>query len=117
MKPLLITVGSPAQPLGFGTLPVDDDWTPPERLLRFLDGGEPPVYVGFGSMIGRNAGPLTDVVIDGMLVIDEVPHDWLLPRAAAAVHHGGIGTVGAALIKDENGLARAVAHITASGAS
>lgn len=30
-------------------------------------------------------------------MIDEAPHDWLLPRVVAAVHHGGIGTVAAAL--------------------
>jgi sterol 3beta-glucosyltransferase len=32
-----------------------------------------------------------------MLVVDSVPHDWLFPRVAAAVHHGGSGTIGAAL--------------------
>jgi UDP:flavonoid glycosyltransferase YjiC (YdhE family) len=32
-----------------------------------------------------------------MLVVDSVPHGWLFPRVAAAVHHGGSGTTGAAL--------------------
>jgi UDP:flavonoid glycosyltransferase YjiC (YdhE family) len=27
-----------------------------------------------------------------LLVVDEVPHDWLFPRMAAVVHHGGAGT-------------------------
>ena len=26
------------------------DWTPPDSLAAFLDAGEPPIYVGFGSM-------------------------------------------------------------------
>jgi len=34
---------------------------------------------------------------DDVLAIEEAPLDGLLPRAAAVVHHGGVGTVGAAL--------------------
>ena len=30
-------------------------------------------------------------------VADAVPHDWLFPRVAAVVHHGGAGTTGAGL--------------------
>jgi sterol 3beta-glucosyltransferase len=30
-------------------------------------------------------------------VLDLAPHDWLLPRTSVAVHHGGVGTVAAAL--------------------
>ena len=29
--------------------------------------------------------------------IDAVPHDWLFPRMAAVVHHGGAGTTAAGL--------------------
>ncbi|TXK40020.1 glycosyltransferase [Nonomuraea sp. C10] len=111
-----------AQPTGFWTLPTPGSWTPPERLARFLEDGDPPVYVGFGSSYSGDAERLTATVLeavrltgrravlatgwgalrqgsepDGVLMIDEAPHDWLLPRVAAAVHHGGIGTVAAAL--------------------
>jgi sterol 3beta-glucosyltransferase len=34
---------------------------------------------------------------DSMFMIDSTPHDWLFPRAAAAVHHGGAGTTAASL--------------------
>src|SRR5205823_11549517 len=34
---------------------------------------------------------------DQMLVVESVSHEWLFPRVAAAVHHGGSGTTGAAL--------------------
>ncbi|PSK98434.1 sterol 3beta-glucosyltransferase [Murinocardiopsis flavida] len=113
---------APAHPIGFWTMPADDTWTPPERLARFLDEGEPPVYVGFGSsttgdpealtatalegvrLAGRRAVLATGwgalqpgAVADDVLVIKEAPHDWLLPRVAVAVHHGGVGTVAAAL--------------------
>jgi sterol 3beta-glucosyltransferase len=111
-----------ARPTGFWTLPAGDDWTPPDRLVTFLEAGEPPVYVGFGSMVPRDPAAMTRTVLDavrsagrravlatgwgglrpdleaeGVLVIDEAPHDWLLPRTAAVVHHGGVGTVAAAL--------------------
>jgi sterol 3beta-glucosyltransferase len=31
------------------------------------------------------------------LAVDDVPHEWLFPRMAAVVHHGGAGTTGAGL--------------------
>ncbi|MEV1001183.1 glycosyltransferase [Nonomuraea sp. NPDC050202] len=110
-----------AHPIGFWTMPAAS-WTPPERLARFLDDGDPPIYVGFGSSSSGDPQTLTATVLeavrltgrravlatgwgalragtepDGVLVIEEAPHDWLLPRVSVAVHHGGIGTVAAAL--------------------
>jgi sterol 3beta-glucosyltransferase len=38
-------------------------------------------------------GDLPDTVFS----LDQAPHDWLFPRMAAIVHHGGSGTTGAAL--------------------
>ena len=35
---------------GYWFLDSPPDWRPPTDLLRFLDSGPPPVYVGFGSM-------------------------------------------------------------------
>jgi UDP:flavonoid glycosyltransferase YjiC (YdhE family) len=32
-----------------------------------------------------------------VFVAEALPHDWLFPRTAAAVHHGGAGTTAAAL--------------------
>ena len=34
---------------------------------------------------------------DNVFCIDSVPHDWLFPRMALSVHHGGAGTTGATL--------------------
>jgi sterol 3beta-glucosyltransferase len=92
-------------------------WQPPAALARFLADGPPPVYLGFGSMTDRNPAELAGTVLaalrrsgrrgllqagwagltnaagtDDVLVVDEVPHDWLFPRMAAVVHHGGAGT-------------------------
>ena len=46
---------------------------------------------------------LTGAALDGhrltndVLPIDSAPHDWLFPRVAAVVHHGGAGTTGEGL--------------------
>jgi sterol 3beta-glucosyltransferase len=90
-------------------------WTPPAALLDFLDAGEPPVYVGFGSMAGFDHARVVQAVVEavggrralfnaGWTGIDagalpanfhpvgNVPHDWLFPRMSLVVHHGGSGT-------------------------
>jgi sterol 3beta-glucosyltransferase len=90
-------------------------WTAPPALKDFLDAGEAPVYIGFGSMTGFDKARLLDTIIEAMtgrralfypgwsgidpkafpdnfLVIDDTPHDWLFPRTAAVIHHGGSGT-------------------------
>jgi len=97
-------------------------WTPPRRLAEFLDAGEPPVYLGFGSMPADDPAALAEVISTAasqtgarfvvyslspelrrcltssqVLVIRQAPHDWLFPRTAAIVHHGGAGTTGAAV--------------------
>jgi sterol 3beta-glucosyltransferase len=99
-------------------------WQPSQALRDFLDAGPKPVYVGFGSMVNANALAFTSSVLDairksgqravlatgwGGLAAEEgaqderifitrgAPHDWLFPRMAAAVHHGGAGTTAAAV--------------------
>ncbi|MGB7539160.1 MAG: glycosyltransferase [Anaerolineales bacterium] len=91
------------------------------RLQGFIQSGPPPVYIGFGSWGVHEKTAVTEVLLealrltgnravllgntvddrpkfpDTVLVADELPHDWLLPRMKAAVHHGGAGTVGAAI--------------------
>lgn len=105
---------------GYWFLDAAPDWQPPADLIAFLDDGPPPVYVGFGSMPGRDPAALTRLVLDALkkaeqrailatgwgalaeidvpdtvFVVSSVPHDWLFPRMAAVVHHGGAGTTAA----------------------
>jgi UDP:flavonoid glycosyltransferase YjiC (YdhE family) len=97
-------------------------WEPPADLVRFLDAGPPPVYIGFGSMpssrpeeaaamavqaltrVGRRGvlyggwgGLRPEQLPEHVHVTGAVPHSWLFPRMAAVVHHGGVGTTAAGL--------------------
>jgi UDP:flavonoid glycosyltransferase YjiC (YdhE family) len=90
--------------------------------MEFLEAGPPPVYLGFSSMIPRDPEASMNLMLDALrqanargivgtgwmtpgrsevpgnvLVLDEIPHDWLFPRVSAVVHHGGAGTVAAGI--------------------
>jgi UDP:flavonoid glycosyltransferase YjiC (YdhE family) len=107
---------------GFWYLDQPEGYAPPVELARFLAAGEPPVYIGFGSMSTRDprrtgelalralelsgrrgvlmrgwGGLDADDLSPGVTLIDETPHAWLFPQLAAVVHHGGAGTTGAGL--------------------
>ena len=94
-------------------------WQPADQLVDFLAAGPPPVFVGFGSMTPDHE-QVHDVVAaavtrtgvravvqsgwaelgpvgDDILVVGDLPHEWLFPQTAAVVHHAGAGTTGAGL--------------------
>jgi UDP:flavonoid glycosyltransferase YjiC (YdhE family) len=102
---------------GYFFLDRQDDWQPSPELQAFLEAGDPPVYIGFGSMAGRDPEKLANIVYealalsgqrgllltgwgglhtesvpDNVFVLDSAPHAWLFPRMSAVVHHGGAGT-------------------------
>ncbi len=102
---------------GYWFLDPQPEWKPEGELKTFLDSGDPPVYVGFGSMSGRRPERLAALVLEALansgrrgllltgwggiralsvpenvFVVDSAPHGWLFPRMAAVVHHGGAGT-------------------------
>jgi sterol 3beta-glucosyltransferase len=93
------------------------DWQLSPELMAFLESGAPPVYIGFGSMAGRDPEQLARLAVealaksnqrgllltgwgglhaemapDNVFVVDSAPHSWLFPRMGAVVHHGGAGT-------------------------
>lgn len=104
---------------GAWRLPAPAGWRPDPALQAFLDAGEPPVYVGFGSMptfsgtealmtalltglaghrvILARGSTGHEPASDDVFVAGFVSHDWLFPRCAAIVHHCGAGTTHAAL--------------------
>src|SRR5208283_3722007 len=53
---------------------------------------------GVRAIVSAGWGGLTpDRLPSCVFALDEAPHDWLFPRMAAIVHHGGAGTTGATL--------------------
>lgn len=107
---------------GYWFLDPPTDWQPSPDLLRFIESGPPPVYVGFGSMSHEDPERQTRIALRALEItrqrgvlltgwggvtrgaassdvfyVDDVPHAWLFPRMAAVVHHGGAGTTAAGL--------------------
>ncbi|BDA70078.1 hypothetical protein CAL7716_042440 [Calothrix sp. PCC 7716] len=107
---------------GYWFLNSDANWEPPSDLSAFIGQGSAPIYIGFGSMASQDSRRTTCLVLEavrqsgqrailatgrGGLSYEEIPnnvymlksapHDWLFPRCAAVVHHGGAGTTGAGL--------------------
>lgn len=102
-------------------------WDPPADLTQFLAAGDPPVFIGFGSM--PSADPSADVKLmiraarqagrrvvirpaygwcepkdspgdleQDVYVLREAPYRWLFPQMGAIIHHGGAGTTAEALL-------------------
>jgi len=108
---------------GYWFLAALQNWRPPMALVDFLADGQPPICIGFSSMADRKVRALADVVLAALAqtqqraillsgwselgktkvlpsyvyVMDKVPHDWLFPKTAAVVHHGGAGTTAIAM--------------------
>jgi len=99
----------------------DVHFTPSPELSAFLEAGEKPIYIGFGSMVSGDMGETLNIVMDAIresgvrailsrgwggenipadpnvFVADFVPHDWLFQHVAGVVHHGGAGTTAAGI--------------------
>jgi len=107
---------------GFVYLEMAAHFDPPADLEAFLAAGEPPIYIGFGSIVVDDADKFTQLIFeavkkagvralvsrgwggfgsqnvpDNVFMLDNTPHDWLFPKVKAAVIHGGAGTTAIAL--------------------
>jgi vancomycin aglycone glucosyltransferase len=102
---------------GFMLLPSKNSL--PENVEAFLSSGKPPVYIGFGSnpivdrekysqifekvqeasgqrfIISKGWANLPATGSPDILYVDEVPFEFLFPRLAAVIYHGGTGTLAA----------------------
>ncbi len=102
---------------------MDDPRALDADLQAWLVAGEPPIYIGFGSMSGaatiRLEALLKSALADmgrrvligagwaglaaqadlpaGWRLVDDAPHALLFARVAVVVHHGGSGTTAQAL--------------------
>ena len=107
---------------GYWFLESQAGYEAPEDVRTFLDSGEPPVVVTFGSMPSVDPEKLVTTVLAALrlsgrrgfivtgwsglrpsdvpasvFACSELPHSWLFPKASAVVHHGGAGTTAASL--------------------
>jgi len=99
----------------------DSTYQPQIELQEFLENGDTPICVSFGSMLNRDAEKIDEIVCEAIrqtsnrgiilsgwselkesrsseiLYVDAAPHSWLLPRCKMIIHHGGAGTTSAGL--------------------
>lgn len=102
---------------GFVFLDLASNFKPPKELEDFLNAGDPPVYIGFGSIVVDDPDKFTEMIYkatemagvralvskgwggfggddspENVYMLENTPHDWLFPKVKAVVHHGGAGT-------------------------
>ena len=85
---------------GFFFLDLATNYEPPADLVQFLKSGDPPIYIGFGSITGHDSKRLSSAILealnktgyrallsgfdldehdlpDNVFKIGNCPHDWL----------------------------------------
>jgi len=97
--------------------PQNKHWEPSDKLSEFLAAGSPPIFIGFGSMPVKDPQRTTTIILealkqsgqrgilhmgwggigdqslpDSVFKIEYASYDWLFPRMAMVIHHGGSGT-------------------------
>jgi UDP:flavonoid glycosyltransferase YjiC (YdhE family) len=105
---------------GFLNIPDQGEpWRMPDGMEEFLESGDPPVYMTFGSMIATDPHPqeITRLLVEAVRQaecraiiqsrwddipemplgphihpVTRAPHQHVFPHCAAVVHHGGAGT-------------------------
>ncbi|TKW03070.1 hypothetical protein SEVIR_7G038400v4 [Setaria viridis] len=109
--------------VGFCFLDLASNYVPPESLVKWLEAGDKPIYIGFGSLPVQEPQKMTEIIVkalemtgqrgiinkgwgglgtlaepkDFVYLLDNCPHDWLFLQCKAVVHHGGAGTTAAGL--------------------
>ena len=112
----------PAQAVVTGFPWFDPEASLPDELAQFLDAGPPPIVFTIGTALSADAGEFFERSIaaaqllgrravlvtnapskslkslpESIAICDYAPFTALFPRAAAIVHHGGIGTTALAM--------------------
>lgn len=95
---------------GFFFLDLAQNYQPPEDLVRFINAGSPPIYIGFGSITGHDPRRILQIVLDALAAtgyrailsglakeddqlpenvfrIDNCPHDWLFQHGKIVFFH------------------------------
>ncbi len=97
-------------------------YSAPLNLVAFLEGGDPPVCISFGSTVESDPHALRPILVEAQkrtgrrfvvvkgwanydlpdssqhfFVVDRASYEWLYPRVGAVVHHAGTGTAAEAI--------------------
>jgi sterol 3beta-glucosyltransferase len=104
--------------MGYWFVEEPNEYVPSEEFVNFLNSGEKPIYIGFGSMSAmEDKEELCKIAVDALaksgrrgiicgmgananlpdniFKIDSIPHSWLFNKVSAVCHHGGAGTTAA----------------------
>jgi UDP:flavonoid glycosyltransferase YjiC (YdhE family) len=94
-----LSSGPPPVYVGFGSVRVNpggwDKHNAPDPMMQTIVGAAVKSRQRAVVLASGHADEVTGLP-DNVCLIDPVPFDWLYPRMAATVHHGGAGTAGAA---------------------
>jgi UDP:flavonoid glycosyltransferase YjiC (YdhE family) len=102
---------------GYWYLEAPPSYSPPEDLQKFLENGEKPIFISFGSAgwseednisllkilfeavriagsraIILNTEKYVGKIPDHIYLVQEIPFDWLFDYCSCVVHHCGLGT-------------------------
>ena len=97
------------------------NYTPPQELIDFLNAGEKPIYIGFGSVMSPKIEKYLNITLKALertnirailvqgwkdftppenknvFTIGALPHDYIFDKVKAVIHHGGAGTFAAGI--------------------
>jgi sterol 3beta-glucosyltransferase len=110
---------------GSWIIETEPNFVPPTGLINFIQNGETPIYIGFGSMknfgsfnetlkiitealhltkqravvgLGWTTYTYKEKLPDSVFLVESVPHTWLFPKMKMVIHHGGAGTTATGLM-------------------
>jgi len=96
-------------------------YDPRADLVEFLNAGDAPIYIGFGSIVVEDPEEMLSILLQAVKMsgvraiisrgwsnfeapgnsslhfLGDCPHEWLFQHVAAVVHHGGAGTTACGL--------------------
>ena len=103
---------------GYWFVEENKEYKPSKELEAFINNGEKPVYIGFGSVFDSDEkDKIVRIIIaalkkcgkrgiisgmgkvdnlpDNIISVDGIPHTWLFEKLSVDCHHGGAGTTAA----------------------
>ncbi|CAN1767274.1 Sterol 3-beta-glucosyltransferase UGT80A2 [Linum perenne] len=85
--------------VGFCFLDLASNFEPPEELVKWLEAGPQPIYIGFGSLPVQEPEKMTQIIVEAL---EQTGQRGIINKGWGGlgnckVHHGGAGTTAAGL--------------------